>query len=201
MLSHQRASMQGRALHVDFFWKNFKAKVVEKDDPEAKPVYLVDFKSLKPHLPITLKTQKRFKLEYTHQSRTYSDTDESVTMHWTSDSDFKVWDFICMDADQRPVAKYSANFWAVKKIGTIEFMGPKANNEAVRQEMLVMGLTLFYCVALRSTSILSFFGAIFSQPSRKSKTEREALVKAEEETQREKKEEEERERPGQVQNI
>ncbi|KAF1816592.1 hypothetical protein P152DRAFT_454831 [Eremomyces bilateralis CBS 781.70] len=201
MLPHEKASMQGRTLQVDFSWKDFTAKVVGKDDPEAKPVYLVDFKSLKPHLvfkraedestfgtgslhtfgidadcelnnqSITLKAQKRFKVEYTHQSRTYSDTDEPVTMHWTRDSDFRVWDFICMDADQSPVAKYSVNCWAFKKIGTIEFMGPKANSDAVKQEILVMGLTLYYCVARRSTSILSFFGALFSQPSHKSKTE------------------------------
>ncbi|KAF1808732.1 hypothetical protein P152DRAFT_462141 [Eremomyces bilateralis CBS 781.70] len=198
-------------LLVDFSWKNFKARVTEKDDPESKDLYIIDFKALKPNLvfqhasdgstfgtssfhtfaidadcefygqPIKLKAQKRFKTAYAHKSRTYSGTDEPMTLHWTSDYDFKVWDFICVDADQNPIAKYSANCWAMKKIGSIEFIGPKANTDAVREELLMMGLSLYYLMVLRTNSIFSLFGAVFSQPGRESKAERQALEKEEEE--------------------
>jgi hypothetical protein len=112
----------------------------------------------------TLKAQKRFKTEYTYRSRAFSDNDSPVTMTWTSSSGFKTWDFVCMDEQQIPVAKFSANLWAIKKVGRIEFLGLKADSDAVRDEIVVTGLTLFYCMLLRANNIFAFFGAIFSRP-------------------------------------
>lgn len=93
-----------------------------------------------------------------------SDTDKPVTLTWTSDSNFKTWDFVCVDEQQMPIAKFTANIWAMKKLGKIEFMGPKADREALRDEILVTGLTLVYCMTLRSSSIFSLFGAFFASP-------------------------------------
>ena len=111
-----------------------------------------------------IKALKRFKTSYTHLSRAFSDTEDLMTMTWTSDSDFKTWDFICLDEQLMPVAKFSANIWAVQKVGIIEFLGDKANSKEAREEIVVTGLTLFYCMLLRTSSILSFFGAIFARP-------------------------------------
>jgi hypothetical protein len=108
-----------------------------------------------------LKALKRFKTSYTHLSSAFSSTSSPVTMTWTSKCGFKTWDFICLDEQQNAVAKFTANVWAVKKMGNIEFLGLKANSQAAREEIIITGLTLFYCILLRSTSILSFFGAIF----------------------------------------
>ena len=52
----------------------------------------------------------------------------------------------------------------MKKLGTIEFMGPKAGDAAARDEIVVTALTLFYCMMLRTNNILSFFGAVFARP-------------------------------------
>jgi hypothetical protein len=185
---------ENSSLKVDFSWKKFKVLISKEDDPQSKMVYLVDCNLSKPHLlfksapndavfgksnlhaisidadceisgqPVTLKAMKRFKTEYSHLSHAFSDTDKPVRMTWTSSSDFKTWDFICLDEQQNPVAKYSANVWAVKKVGRIEFLGPKATNEAARQEIVIVGFTLFYLMLLRMNSLLSFFGAIFSKP-------------------------------------
>lgn len=76
-------------------------------------------------------------------------------MTWTSESDFKTWDFICLDPQQMPVAKFSANMWAWKKIGKVEFLKPA--NEQAREEIVVMG------------NILSVFGAIFAKPAHQEK--------------------------------
>ncbi|KUJ11329.1 uncharacterized protein LY89DRAFT_242550 [Mollisia scopiformis] len=188
-------SAEGRTLHVHFSWKKFKTLITEGDDPKSKPLYIVDYKSFKPNLIFTnaqdkttfgtgtlhpvsinadcdfrgrhiqIKALKRWKTAYEHHSLTYSDTETPVTMTWTSDSDFKTWDFICLDPQQNPVAKFAANLWDLKKIGKIEFLGPKAAmSEALREELLVTGMTLFYCMTLRATSIVSFFGAIFARP-------------------------------------
>lgn len=112
----------------------------------------------------TLVAQKRFHTIYTHRSLAMSDTKNPVTLTWTSDCGFKTWDFVCVDEQQMPVARFVTNVWATKKIGRIEFMGPRADSEALRDEIVVVGLTLVYCMALRSASILSFFGAFFASP-------------------------------------
>ena len=63
-----------------------------------------------------------------------------------------------------PVAKFSANIWALQKVGNIEFLGDKADSKEAREEIVVTGLTLFYCMCLRTNNILNLFGAIFSRP-------------------------------------
>lgn len=196
----QESSVQGRTLQVDFSWKKFKALITENDDSQSKPIYIVDFKAFKPHLVfksavdnssfasgtlhpisinadcevrgqlIALKALKRFKTEYTHLSYAFSDTDTPVPMTWITTSSFKTWDFICLDTQHMPVAKFSANIWAVSKVGKIEFVGSRAaSSDAIRDEIVVTGLTLFYCMMLRTSSILSLFGAIFSRPGRDDK--------------------------------
>lgn len=190
----QETSNQNLTLQVDFTWKKWKALITEKGNTEAKPVCIVDFKMLKPHLvfhsgidnsvfgtgslhpisinadcevhgkPANLKAIKRWVTSYTHLSHTYSKTDKPVQMTWASDSDFKTWDFICLNQDHLPVAKYSARIWGIKKIGYIEFMGPTTDEQ--RDEMIATGMTLFYCMILRTTNILNFFGAIFARPGK-----------------------------------
>ncbi|KAJ5833674.1 hypothetical protein N7474_001985 [Penicillium riverlandense] len=112
----------------------------------------------------TIKAQKRLKTSYTHQSRAYSETGSPVTMAWTSHSGFKTWDFVCMDENQIAVAKFAANMWGVKKVGQIEFLGPKANDSAVRDEIVVTGVTLFYCMWLRVNNVFNLVGSIFLRP-------------------------------------
>ncbi|KAL5337607.1 hypothetical protein BJX70DRAFT_227371 [Aspergillus crustosus] len=116
----------------------------------------------------TLAAQKRFKTLYTHQSYAYADQDTGrpATLTWTSDSGFTTWDFVCVDERQRPVARYSAKIWGVKKIGLIEFADGRgvALSEEMRDEIVVTGMTLFYCMWLRVNNIFSLFGSIFHKP-------------------------------------
>jgi hypothetical protein len=111
-----------------------------------------------------IKALKRFKTSYTHLSRAFSDTEDLMPMTWSSDCDFKTWDFVCLDDKSMPVAKFSANIWAVQKVGNIEFLGDKADNKEVREEIVVVGLTLFCGMCLRMNNILNLFGAVFSRP-------------------------------------
>ncbi|CAI7586972.1 unnamed protein product [Penicillium glandicola] len=114
-----------------------------------------------------LLAQKRFQTVYTHRSLNFSDTETPVTMTWTSDCGFKTWDFVCVDEQQIPVARFTANAWGVTKIGNIEFVGPKANDRAAQEEIMVTGITLFYCMMLRCNNIFNLFGAIFARPGHK----------------------------------
>ncbi|KAJ5815571.1 hypothetical protein N7474_007348 [Penicillium riverlandense] len=113
----------------------------------------------------TLKTLKRWKRVYAHLSYVYSDNPKvPMTMTWTSSTGFKTWEFVCVDECQNPVARWSMNIWATKKIGKFEFLGPKAGDEAVHDEIVVTGLTLFWSIALRSTHIGNFIATFFAHP-------------------------------------
>lgn len=111
-----------------------------------------------------LVAQKRLHTEYTHRSKAMSNDGKLVTMHWLSDSNFKTWDFVCVDENQLPVAKFTANLWALKKLGKIEFMGPKAHDRAFQEEIMVAGTTLAYCMIMRINNPLSLLGAAFAKP-------------------------------------
>ncbi|CAM1507783.1 Fc.00g046310.m01.CDS01 [Cosmosporella sp. VM-42] len=181
-------------LQVDFAWRKMKALITDRESPETPSYIVDFQTIKSPHIifkstadereigngtlhPISinadyklhgrkgqLKALKRFMTEYTHLSRAYSDDDSLATMIWTSKGSFKTWDFICNDENMNPVAKFSASCWAVKKVGNIEFIGPKSTSREAQEEIIVTGLTLFYCMLLRSASILSLFGAIFARP-------------------------------------
>ncbi|PGG96272.1 hypothetical protein GX51_07908 [Blastomyces parvus] len=137
--------------------------------------------------PTPLKALKRFKTEYMHRSHALAhnhnvadggaSSAEPARMTWIGSCGLKTWDYICMDERQMPVAKFSANIWGVKKIGTITFLGaniPSARatgaiSDAVREEIVVTSLTLFYCMVLRTNSVFSLFGAVFSRPGHEEK--------------------------------
>ncbi|GJN66128.1 hypothetical protein PLIIFM63780_003597 [Purpureocillium lilacinum] len=111
-----------------------------------------------------LKALRRMHTEYTHLSRAYSQTGDLVAMTWGSEADFTTWDFICKGPDGVPVARFASNCWARKKVGAIEFYGARGLSKEAQEEILVTGLTLYSCMILRTSSILSFFGGIFSKP-------------------------------------
>jgi hypothetical protein len=192
-LSHDDSS-QSSTLQVDFSFKKFQALITEHDKPSNPVYIVDFHTIKAPHMivksaidsttvgtgtlhPISihadyeihgqkrqLKALKRFKTSYTHLSSAFSSTSSPVTMTWTSSCGFKTWDFICLDEQRNAVAKFTSNVWAVNKLGNIEFLGLKANTQAAREEIVITGLTLYYCMLLRSTNILSFFGAIFARP-------------------------------------
>ncbi|RDW57204.1 hypothetical protein BP5796_12654 [Coleophoma crateriformis] len=184
----------GSTLNVDFSWRKLRARITESGKPSEPRyiVELKTIKS--PNVIFTsaidnstigtgtlhpisinadyelhgrqgmLKALKHFKTSYTHLSAAYSDTDALVPMTWTSSCGLTTWDFVCLDAQQNPVAKVTSNVWALKKISNIEFLGPKAVSTAARDEIVVTGLTLLFCMLLRCNNLLSFFGAIFARP-------------------------------------
>lgn len=184
---------------VQFSSSTFKALVTDSNDPQAQPIYKVDFHFVQaPHLIFksedddstmgsgtlhvisinpdyeirgvkgTLTAQKRLKTEYTHNSHVFSDTDAPMTMTWTSNTSLKVWDFVCVDVQQMPVAKLSYNNWALKNMGKFEFLGPRANTASAKDELVVTGLTLFYCMCLRINNPFNLVGSFTSRPGQHS---------------------------------
>lgn len=124
------------------------------------------------HPPFKVKAMRRFQTVYSYPSYAYSsaatnidnnNASNPVTMTWTATCGLKTWKFICLDEQQLPVAKLSVNEWAVKKVGKFEFLG-SATTDAMRDEIVVTGLTLFYCMLVRSSSLIAFFTAVVSRP-------------------------------------
>ncbi|KAL8878860.1 MAG: hypothetical protein Q9198_003413 [Flavoplaca austrocitrina] len=113
-----------------------------------------------------LKALSRWKTSYTHQSYAFAASPDGppATMTWTGHSDFKTWDFVCLDQRQMPVAKVRANWWAVHKVGRIEFLGDRVISEAARDEIVVTGLTIMYCMVIRSISLPALVGAVVARP-------------------------------------
>lgn len=113
---------------------------------------------------VKLEALKRLTTHYTHLSHVFSDSKTPVQMEWKTNIDLKTWDFICLDQNQQPVCKFAANIWMVKKMGYFEFLGEKAMmNEAAREELMIMGLTLFNLMMLRTNNIFQLFGAAFTK--------------------------------------
>lgn len=111
---------------------------------------------------IKLKPLKRFTTRYTHLSHAFAA--EPAVLEWTTTSSFTNWDFVCVEQKtQEPLTRFSSNVWAVKKLGFIEFMGTPS--QARKEELLVTGSTLFYCMLARSQNVFAFFGAIFADTS------------------------------------
>ncbi|CZT21462.1 uncharacterized protein RCC_07325 [Ramularia collo-cygni] len=177
-------------LQVDFKWKNFQFLVQDKQT--QKPLIIVKHKCLVPHLifvdaetektmgtatlhyfsihadctigsqSIQLKAQKRLTTKYSYFSHAYSDDEKPVVMTWIGSANLKKWDFTLLDENQEAVARYSTNIWALRKVGDIEFVGPKAGSRAVRDEVAITVCTIYYCMAVRSTNMFSLFGTAFS---------------------------------------
>lgn len=160
-------------------------------NPKPKMVYDVACKMLAPHLRIksveddrqvgtgtvhaisispdfeihgskgTLRAKSRLRTIYTHMSNVFSETDKPAKMSWTSQSGFKTWDFICCDESQTPVAKFTANIWAIKNMAKIELLGPKAFDAAAMDEIVVVGMTLCYCMYVRINNPFNLLGSAF----------------------------------------
>jgi hypothetical protein len=71
---------------------------------------------------------------------------------------FKYWDFILLDTNKEPVARFRSNVWAYKHIGIIEFMGDFG--QLAKEEICVTGCTVYLNFIQRANNIFQVFGAI-----------------------------------------
>jgi hypothetical protein len=198
--SKQSTLVQNHTLRVDFSPLKFTSSVASDEDPST-PLYSVKYRPTKPHMlfkscadgstigtgvlhpvsihadcevdgkSIALRAEKRFQTSYSHTSYAYSDTERPVTMTWRTSCDLKTWDFICLDPEQNPVAKFSTNVWRLKHTGQIEFLGERAGDAGARDEIVVVAMTLFYCMCLRSSNFFNLVGAVFARTGQDAKGE------------------------------
>ncbi|KAF2833376.1 hypothetical protein CC86DRAFT_400002 [Ophiobolus disseminans] len=118
--------------------------------------------------PILLQPLKRWKTEYNYLSHTLSpDPNTPAPVTWITNVTLKTWDFICLDANQMPIAKFSANIWALTQVGNFHFdkSAAEVSTEA-RDEVVVMGLTLFYVMVTRMNNPLNLLGSVMAKPGK-----------------------------------
>lgn len=123
---------------------------------------------------INLKPLKRLKTQYNYLSRAFASGTNSVpvAITWTANCSLKRWNFICLDSDQLPIAKFSVNVWALKEVGNIYFEKSKEEiSEEVRDEVVITGLTLFYVMMTRMNNPLNLLGAAFAKPGKVTETD------------------------------
>lgn len=195
------AQSRSLAVHFQWIKFHSLITELDTENPNPKPLYDANFKMLAPHLRIkslpdgreigtgtvhaisispdyelhgskgTLRAKSRLRTRYTHLSRTFSNTDKPATMSWFSETGFTTWNFICCDETQTPVAKFTANVWALKKVAKIELLGPKAFDPAAMDEIVIIGMTLYYCIYLRASNLFNLVGSVFMRTGKEAQIE------------------------------
>lgn len=195
--SHHPDTSQGLTLQIDFAWSKFRNQISEKNGDHLEPLYIQHFRPAKPQLrfesvsdnshiasgtihsfsisadctirghEIALKPLKRWKTEYNYLSKTLASGSGPVPITWIANSSMKIWDFVCLNANQLPIAKFSVNIWALKQVGNIYFEKSKADiSVEVRDEVVVTGVTLLYVMMTRMNNPLHLLGAAFAKPGK-----------------------------------
>ncbi|KAH6868494.1 hypothetical protein BKA58DRAFT_440941 [Alternaria rosae] len=185
----------GLTLQVDFAWSKFRNIVASKGaDQQLTPLYVQHFRPAKPQLrferatdhtiiakgtihnfsisgdciihgqEVILKPLKRWKTKYNYLSHALN----GIPITWTANSTMKVWDFVCINSTtQESIAKFSVNLWAMKQVGNFYFekTGEEVT-EALRDEVVVTGLTLLYLMMTRMNNPMHLLGAAFAKPGK-----------------------------------
>ncbi|KAF2994982.1 hypothetical protein E8E13_003696 [Curvularia kusanoi] len=117
---------------------------------------------------IDIKPLKKWKTAYNYLSTTLSPTSTPIPITWITTSSLKIWDFICIDSTtQAPIAKFSVNWWALKQVGNFHFeQSAAALSNEVRDEVVTVGLTIFYVMYVRMNNPLHLLGAAFAKPGK-----------------------------------
>ncbi|CAI6331974.1 unnamed protein product [Periconia digitata] len=114
---------------------------------------------------IEIKPLRKLKTAYNYLSTTLSSTGKPIPISWVATSDMKTWDFVCIDSTtQDPIAKLSANWWAIKQVGKFYFEQSAATlPKEVRDEVVSIGLTILYVMMTRMNNPFALVGAAFAK--------------------------------------
>ena len=88
--------------------------------------------------------------------------DHPVEMSWQGNYGLKECRFTCLDENQLPVARLTCNLLALKKWGSIEFLGDMSKD--LREEIIVMAASLYMCLGYRCSNPFPLIGALFARP-------------------------------------
>ena len=183
---------QGSVLDIELIWRGWRCTLTDPNHPSQPAYKIdlalagsMEFETadgrvfassrLKPisiNPSITLHSHKGTLQAVKHLGRKYNylsyaraheiNSNRPVTMTWTCSFAFKTWQLTCLDENLLPVARFKANVWALKALGTIEFLGDSMSQD-LREEIIVTGFTTFFVIGQRIASLLHLLGAVFSK--------------------------------------
>jgi hypothetical protein len=171
---------------VDFTWKSFKGIITDARtndhimdvdckhltnplvkfiNPSKDLIGTASFNAVSIHAECEIRgrhkkiqAMKRMATEYTYLSDAFAHGDSPVPMYWTSSTGFKHWDFILLNSNQEPMARFRSSLWAVTKLGFLEFMGDYSAE--IKEEILITGFSVYYNTLWRANNFFQLFGAI-----------------------------------------
>jgi hypothetical protein len=114
--------------------------------------------------PVALSAAKKILTRYNYSSTAFaSDPLKPAVMTWRSNSSFKVFDFDLLDERDELVARFNSRYFGLKKVSVIEMFGPKAWDSLATEEVIITGITLWYCMVYRASSPVPLIGALVSR--------------------------------------
>ncbi|TKX22581.1 hypothetical protein C1H76_5364 [Elsinoe australis] len=111
---------------------------------------------------IKLEAARRLKTHYIYKSTAFAQSAEKpVTMTWNTSCTAREWHFNLLDENQIAVARYSVDWYALKKFAKLEIIGPRGHDEKVVEEVMATAFTLYGCMLFRMNNIFALFGSAF----------------------------------------
>ncbi|KAF2689127.1 hypothetical protein K458DRAFT_413427 [Lentithecium fluviatile CBS 122367] len=124
---------------------------------------------------VKLSPVKRMVAKYTYPSLAYaSDPRKPAIMTWKANSLIRCFDHELRDENDELVARFNPKYLGVRNIASIELFGPKAWDARAAEEVVITGVTLYFCMIYRASSLVPFVGALVTRTGK----EREAQEKA-----------------------
>ncbi|KAF2222296.1 hypothetical protein BDZ85DRAFT_199363 [Elsinoe ampelina] len=121
---------------------------------------------------IKIEAAKRLTTHYVYPSTTLSSTGKPQTMTWRTTFTAKFWHFHLLDDNQAPIARYSVDWWALKKFAKLEIMGEYSRNDKAVEEILATAFTVYGCMLYRSNNLFNLLGAaVHKKPKTKDITD------------------------------
>ena len=112
----------------------------------------------------TIQAESRLLTRYNFESHHYhppgSSSPSPQILHWRTNMNVKKWDFTCLDKNETPIAKFHSNVWYYKKVGLLDFFEPCGDNQALREEIMVVACTMYNQMLIRINNPLNLLGAI-----------------------------------------
>lgn len=111
--------------------------------------------------PVTLSAASRLMTRYSYSSLAFaSEPNKPVVMTWHGDSKVKWYDFQLKDESGEVVARFNTNYAGVRKLSSIEIIGPKANDPLALDEVVITSVMMYITMLYRTSNFVPLIGAL-----------------------------------------
>ncbi|KAF2110297.1 hypothetical protein BDV96DRAFT_583783 [Lophiotrema nucula] len=113
---------------------------------------------------VRLSADSRLMTRYKYPSIAFAENEKKPTiMTWKCNSKWRCFDFDLLDESGKVVAKFLPKYLGVRKWATIQMYGPRAWDSLATEEVIITGLSLYFCMIYRASSPVPLVGALTSR--------------------------------------